>query len=353
MEQSYFIIETENFTCKPKIASFDLDWTIIKPKGNTVFPKDNNDWVVFPKMQKFIREKYNDDYCIVIFTNQKNIDKGSFKTKIINLSKLLKVPLLLYGSTELDVHRKPSVGMWNMLVEKIGTIDTTNSFYIGDAAGRRDDFSDTDYKFALNIPIKFYAAYHGEIDFHGKSIIIPEHPLKNVGDTSTHVNDCENQEMIILVGPPACSKSSWSEDYVKTHNNYVIACQDDLHTKPKLIKFINSEIKKGKSVIIDRQNEKIKTRKEFIDIARASGIKVRILWFNVPKNLAEHLNMYRKIMTNKNVPNVVFNKFYSEKEGVGLEIPNVHENVDEIVNMNFSISKEKIKDKKLFYSYLT
>lgn len=349
---SYFIIETENFIPKSKVASFDLDWTIIRPKGNTVFPKDNNDWVIFPKILTFIREKHMGGYCIVIFTNQKNVDRNLFKTKIENISNHLKVPLLLYGSTKNDLYRKPSVGMWEKMCEKIGDVNTDESFYIGDAAGRRGDFSDTDYKFAINNKIKFYAISHGEMDVQGKSINFPKHPMNGVSNIPTHVEDCDEQEMIILVGPPACSKSSWSEDYVKSHDNYVIACQDDLHTKPKLIKFINSEIKKRKSIIIDRQNEKVKTRKEFIDIAKASGMKVRILWFDVPKEIVEHLNMYRKITTGKDIPNVAYNKFYSEKEGVGLEAPNTHEEVDEIVMMKFSISEDNIKDKKLFYSYL-
>ena len=43
----YYFIENEIST---KIAAFDLDYTLIKPKSNKLFPKDKDDW-------KFLYEK--------------------------------------------------------------------------------------------------------------------------------------------------------------------------------------------------------------------------------------------------------------------------------------------------------
>lgn len=70
------------------------------------------------------------------------------------------MPLEVYVSTHLDHFRKPSILFWECFAST--TIDIENSFYCGDSAGRRvnpttkkADLKDTDYKFALNIGIKF------------------------------------------------------------------------------------------------------------------------------------------------------------------------------------------------------
>ena len=65
-----------------------------------------------------------------------------------------------------DEYRKPAVGMWNYLQDKLSKgkatkLDIEKSFYCGDAAGRpktattKADFSDSDIKFALNLGLKF------------------------------------------------------------------------------------------------------------------------------------------------------------------------------------------------------
>jgi len=61
-----------------------------------------------------------------------------------------------------DENRKPNLGMWKHFV-KIVNENTEpildKSFYVGDAAGRKNgkkkDFSDSDLKFAMNIAIPF------------------------------------------------------------------------------------------------------------------------------------------------------------------------------------------------------
>ena len=74
----------------------------------------------------------------------------------------------VYVSTHLDKYRKPSVYFWRKFEERLKartgqSIDYESSFYCGDCAGRRmnptsksPDLKDSDYKFALNIGIKFF-----------------------------------------------------------------------------------------------------------------------------------------------------------------------------------------------------
>ena len=59
-----------------------------------------------------------------------------------------------------DDYRKPGTSMWELLSDKQNggvKINLKESFFCGDAAGRKDgkhkDFSDSDLKFALNVGI--------------------------------------------------------------------------------------------------------------------------------------------------------------------------------------------------------
>lgn len=57
-----------------KIASFDMDDTIITRKSGAKFPKDADDWLFLnDKVSPKIKQLYNDGFKIVIFTNQAGI----------------------------------------------------------------------------------------------------------------------------------------------------------------------------------------------------------------------------------------------------------------------------------------
>ena len=79
-------------------------------------------------------------------------------SKIKKLQKLLDVPIKVIIATERDSFRKPNTDMWSLLqkIHKNVHIDTSNSFFVGDAAGRLNDISDSDKQFALNLNLPFY-----------------------------------------------------------------------------------------------------------------------------------------------------------------------------------------------------
>ena len=57
-----------------------MDSTLIETKSGATFAKDANDWVFWHEsVPKKMKELYEDDYKIVIFTNQKGI--ATKKTK--------------------------------------------------------------------------------------------------------------------------------------------------------------------------------------------------------------------------------------------------------------------------------
>ena len=86
---------------RPKIASFDMDGTLIATKSGKVFAVDKNDWRLLYDQTtvKQMRKLYEEDnYKIVIMTNQAGVGTGKvkvndFKEKVEGIAKALKVPL--------------------------------------------------------------------------------------------------------------------------------------------------------------------------------------------------------------------------------------------------------------------
>lgn len=155
-----FVFITDGLTTKGNIVGFDLDGTIVKPQ-RTKFPRSIEDNVLMSNRIDILKQFTNIDKSntLVIFTNQKshNNQKQLFNYQRVNhaITLLLDhgIPLVCLMSTSDDEYRKPNIGMWEILT-KILKIET--AFYCGDAAGRANDFSDSDLKFAENIGIKFY-----------------------------------------------------------------------------------------------------------------------------------------------------------------------------------------------------
>ncbi len=71
----------------------------------------------------------------------------------------------MYLATKEDNHRKPQLGAWELFLKNNGLsaeeVTPADCIYVGDAAGRpktntrKKDFSDFDYKFALNAGFAF------------------------------------------------------------------------------------------------------------------------------------------------------------------------------------------------------
>jgi bifunctional polynucleotide phosphatase/kinase len=338
------------------IAAFDLDHTLIKPKSGNKFPRDYDDWVLLEGVKKKLNELYDSGYKLVVFTNQagSSFDTKEFSKKVKAIAALLEVPLQVFGCTDYGYCRKPSVGMWWLLTRNNEgiEIDMKNSFYVGDAAGRKGDFADTDLKFALNLGLKFYADISELTRSENKQYPHPVHPLeiatcfdKYLDQGSVSLSD--DLEMIIFVGPPASGKSFYAKKFAEA--GYVVACQDDLKTKAKVINVVKKALKELKSVVVDRKNEYIDDRAEFIQIASEYDVPVRIIWFDIPRDLSEHLATYREIMTGKHIPSIVFNKYFSKEKG--LQPPTDEEGVD-VIKLFFKKDAKEIENLTIFTSYL-
>ena len=100
-----------------KVASYDLDGTLIETASGRKFATSASDWKLLPKTADKLHCLHRDDYKIVIITNQLGISRGKptvveFKQKVEAIARALKVPLLLLAATSKDKYRKPCLGMW-------------------------------------------------------------------------------------------------------------------------------------------------------------------------------------------------------------------------------------------------
>ncbi|KAI3985528.1 hypothetical protein MKX01_033842 [Papaver californicum] len=168
-----FLEKDEGLRDSGKVAAFDFDGCL----ANTDVRRVGADaWsLMFQSIPEKLNSLYKDGYKLVIFTNESNIERWKNKrqvaidSKIGRLKKfidLVKVPIQVFiacgvesGGKGKDLFRKPNTGMWRLMEQQFNSgiaIDMDQSFYVGDAAGRKNDHSDADIKFAEAIGVKFY-----------------------------------------------------------------------------------------------------------------------------------------------------------------------------------------------------
>ena len=272
-----------------QIFATDLDWTLIRPIRSK-FMKDEFDYAFLPNRIEVLQAYIRENYSIVIFTNQAYKGKAKITAlkRIDNIIKELNslniYPWVLI-STEHDQYRKPNIGMWQYLNTD------AEAFYVGDAAGRPTDHSDSDRLFAENIGLEF---------------LTPEEIFPN-----NKVEISDTQAMFIFVGMPGSKKSTFYHDNLST---WAHAEQDTLKTQAKMIKFIKEALNRGESVAVDATNPNIAKRKEYIDLAK--DIPVLIIYF------VANGQDFNKLRANP-VPSIAYNKYYSALEEPSFETDGV------------------------------
>ena len=283
------VFKIGKFRFRKKIAAFDYDHTIIKPKSSAVIPKDFNDWTwLRPNVPNILQKIYEKGYCIMIFTNQSKdwkIEQIKFVLEKIN------IPIYVSVARNKDFY-KPNPSIFYNIVKK--NWDKKSSFYCGDALGRAADWSDNDLLFAKNIGIK---------------IREPEEifPLKIKEKSKTNYSKKE-QEMIIMIGYPGSGKTTLASTFDK--NQYEIISGDELKTVNKMLKVTKEAIENKKSVIIDSTNPSKKRRAIFIEFAKHYNIPVRCFYIDVSMEEA----IYRNNQRDKGVPKIVYNIFKKKFE---------------------------------------
>lgn len=322
----YLFGETSNFKLKSNISSFDIDSTIIHTKSGSKFPKDKDDWIFFNEDTCKSLQELNKTRSIIFITNQNGLNTtnkiNEWKIKIENILSQLNIELRIYCALYKDIFRKPFPTFMNMIKDETNN-KKLDIYYCGDAAGRTKDFTDTDYKFALNSSTIFYVpeqifggSQKGDINFNYVSlkpnkINEPFKPIQN------------GNEIILMVGYPGSGKSKYVIDNILPQK-YKIINQDTLKTKAKCIKETKKYILNKENIVIDNLNYSMETRKEYIDIAKQNQYRVRCIILMTSKELSIHNMLHRMYITEgqvSRISDIVYNKMkkqyvkplYSEK----------------------------------------
>ena len=120
------IYNINNAKIRSKMASFDFDWTLVNPREGKTFPTNVDDWEwLYPSIPEKIKKYYEDDYMIVIFTNQTKKWKHE---QIKNVIKLLNIPVFIVIATSRITH-KPNPVSYNVLVAP-NIINKDVSFFV-------------------------------------------------------------------------------------------------------------------------------------------------------------------------------------------------------------------------------
>jgi len=367
----YLSTKTENFAYKSKIASFDIDGTIITTKSNKKFPVNKNDWKFLydTTILEKLKELHNNDYCIIFISNQGGIKSetqtNDWTEKMQNVAaeiqkyEKINIPISIYAGTSDYLYRKPLPKLWNAILDELKnnniSIDKL-SFYCGDAAGRKNDHNDTDYKFAVNCNLEFKTPemlfLNQEPDKNDKLNIT--YPDLSLIPFSQQLNPqylfrpiLENKkEIILMVGFPGSGKTYFAKKFIESCG-YIYISQDVLKTKAKCIKEFKNNLALNKNIVLDNLNYSKAIRQEYIAIAKENNYDIRCIVLNTSKELSKHNMMCRFYTSNgiiSRIPELVYNNYHKK-----YEIPEINENIHKIDFIDYS----KIADikSKTYYEY--
>ncbi|KAJ8403752.1 hypothetical protein AAFF_G00346200 [Aldrovandia affinis] len=344
-------------TASTKVAGFDIDGCIITTKSGKVFPTSPDDWrILYPEIQPRLARLLKEGYKVVFFTNQMGIARGKlrpevFKSKVEDILSMLKLPVQVFVATGAGVYRKPVVGMWEHLSEKANdgvTVDKSQSFYVGDAAGRpvnwapgkkKKDFSCSDRLFALNIGLPFHTPEEFFLGWKSAPFSLPQFdprtcdPAARLYDPPDASLTSAQQEVIISVGYPASGKSTFFHTHI-VPQGYVYVNRDTLGSWQQCVSACERALKEGRSIAIDNTNPDLESRKRYVDLCQKAGVPCRCFLFTASLEQAKHNNRFREMRPpqNKHVP-VNDMVFYSYKNKFAT--PSLSEGFSEILQIYF------------------
>ncbi|KAK3247316.1 hypothetical protein CYMTET_43180 [Cymbomonas tetramitiformis] len=154
---------------EPKVAGFDFDDTLC-PRDFRVHGAEA--WShMYPHAPAVLRRLVQDGYAIVVASNesldrlknqapiQKTLDQKC--GRIARWAADVGVPVLaLVATSKKDTvgsfHKAVGSGMWRFAAEALEVPSATDSFFVGDAAGRPADHGEDDKRFAKEAGLAFY-----------------------------------------------------------------------------------------------------------------------------------------------------------------------------------------------------
>ena len=284
MESSNIILEPSKKIRSKKLAVFDFDGTLVRPKEGRRFPKDKNDWEwlrssVPNTLHKYAKQKYR----LVIVTDQSKLWKVEMIKEVI---KELKLPITVIIGMEKRM-QKPNPSLFN---EEFPEFEK-ESFFVGDAAGRPGDWADRDIQFAKNTGLTFYTPEQifdkPKIPF--SKLAIPDYP-----------------EVIIMIGYPGSGKSTVVKEQLEPRG-YIRIDGDVFKTGSQMIKEASKY--PNQSIVFDATNPTHERRSIYIDFAKKMNLPIRCIWVTTSIEEALERVKEREIQTGIHIPSVALYRY--------------------------------------------
>ena len=311
-----------------KVAAFDFDGTLALTTfhGTMRLPRD----LIHPSIPATFRALHESGYRLVVFTNGATIGMRKNPEAIRNaiLQKIDRakafcdqvkgVPIRVLVATKFDKYRKQStadlqkgkgggLGFWHHYVKYCSTVapDVKQSFYVGDAAGRRGDHSDADSNFAEGVGLQFYDEtqfFSGGLDefavskstlYCGSEGTALPARLRNGAINWVKKEEEEGEGgdqgpvVVLLMGPPGSGKSTFAER-LRRNRKFVRVCQDELGSKDECERVMIQSLNSGMSVVVDRTNMNMPQRETWTGLAAQMKVKTVVavdLDFYTPRQL--------------------------------------------------------------------
>ncbi|XP_061395113.1 uncharacterized protein F21D5.5 [Musca vetustissima] len=367
------VFTSKGVKASDKIASYDMDGTIIRTKSGNVFPKTCDDWMLnYPEVPKKLKSLKESGFKICFFTNQGGIAKGKtdlneFKQKIKQIIAKLQVPVQAFIAITDGYYRKPLPGMWEHLEKHANDgipIKKEISFYVGDAAGRpelgkgktkrRKDHSLADRLFAHNVGLTFYTPEEHFLSTKKEEWIRPEFdPTKDFEslsllepkDAKLPADQCE---MIIMVGLPGSGKSHFCKKTLAPLG-YTIANADTVGSVQACLKICENALMSSTSCVVDNTNVDMESRKRFVELAKKLNAQCRCFVMNVSVGQVKHNIAFRQLTDAKHtkINDMVLNMMKKK-----FTPPQREEGFAEIVKVNIKPDFERDDWKRLYAMYL-
>jgi predicted kinase len=124
-------------------------------------------------------------------------------------------------------------------------------------------------------------------------------------------------EMLVLVGLPACGKSTFCEGFL----DHMIVNLDTLKTRQREDEFLVRSIKAGLDIIIDNTNVTRKRRAKYMTMVKGKGYRTVCVYFDVDAKICIERNSKRE----GKVPRIAIYTIRKQ-----LEVPAEDEGFDEI-----------------------